>query len=177
MSSAAPAGFELCPPGSFSLCADPQYQAEAARELQAVSEQVRAGTRRYSALGLILTGSFARGEATLLVDPEVGVRWLSDIECLVVFPADRQKAPIAEVDRLLRGIESERNLQASNAGSGIKLELRSIQAPRLARLRPAISAASCSSMASCYGANPRRCRCRAGIWLEVRFPRRMAFAS
>ncbi|MGH9647003.1 MAG: hypothetical protein ACRD4E_09330 [Bryobacteraceae bacterium] len=138
MSSAPPAGFELCPPGSFPLCADPQRQDEAARELQAVSEQVRARTRRYSALGLILTGSFARGEATLLADPEVGVRWLSDIECLVVFPADKRRAPIAEVDQLLRGIESERNLQSSNIGSGIKLELRSIQTPRLARLRPAI---------------------------------------
>lgn len=138
MSSAPPVGFELFPPGSFSLCADPQRQAEASRELQAASEQVRAGTRRFSALGLILTGSFARGEATILVEPEGGVRWLSDIECLVVFPADKQKAPIAEVDQVLRGIESDRNLQASNMGSGIKLELRSIQAPRLARLRPAI---------------------------------------
>lgn len=138
MSSAQPAGFELSPPGSFSLCADPERQAEAASELLAVSEQVRADTRRYSALGLILTGSFARGEATILVDPEGGIRWLSDIECLVVFPADKQRAPIGEVDQVLRGIESERNLRASNMGSGIKLELRSIQAPRLARLRPAI---------------------------------------
>ena len=99
MSSAQPAGFELSPPGSFSLCADPERQAEAASELLAVSEQVRADTRRYSALGLILTGSFARGEATILVDPEGGIRWLSDIECLVVFPADKQKAPIGEVDQ------------------------------------------------------------------------------
>ncbi len=48
---------------------------------------VREATRPIPVLGLILTGSVARGEGTLIADPRTGTRWLGDLECSLIVPA------------------------------------------------------------------------------------------
>ncbi|MGH7812728.1 MAG: hypothetical protein ACREQI_01820 [Candidatus Binataceae bacterium] len=124
------------PPGSFALSADPAFQNEVQEELQALSDRVRNSGRAKSFAGLILTGSFARGEGTLVSHPGTEVRWLSDIECLVVI--NRGAAPIAEVWRTLRQIEDEFNLDPPRRTRGLRIELRAITSRKLGQLGPAI---------------------------------------
>ena len=76
--------FSLSPPGSFPLSADPAYQDEVRSELECVLARVRDCASARSVAGVLLTGSFARGEGTVVPNPESKSRWLSDVECLVV---------------------------------------------------------------------------------------------
>ncbi len=129
--------FELCPPGSFVLCANAAFQEEAVRELRDVARLVRDAVQGLGVCALILTGSFARGEGTLVADPRTGTRWLSDMECLVVC-GSRRGGRLGELCRVLRRIEARRNNDPASWRRGIKLELSAIPARRFARLRPAI---------------------------------------
>jgi len=76
---------QLEPPGSFPLSADPAFQDEVRRELECVIARVRDCAAARSVAGVLLTGSFARGEGTVIPNPESKSRWLSDVECLVWF--------------------------------------------------------------------------------------------
>jgi len=73
--------FSLSPPGSFPLSADPAFQDEVRRELECVIARVRDCAAARSVAGVLLTGSFARGEGTVIPNPESKSRWLSDVEC------------------------------------------------------------------------------------------------
>ncbi|HUO04941.1 MAG TPA: hypothetical protein VMU16_07060 [Candidatus Binataceae bacterium] len=126
------------PLGSFPLCADPRFQDEVRAELQALTDQVSACAATKYFEGLILTGSFARGEGTVIDDPSSQSRWLSDIECLVVVKNGRVSA--REIKDSLRRIQNEVNLKPANGARGIKAELRAMTRSRLERLGPTIFA-------------------------------------
>ena len=129
--------FELQPPGSFPLCRDPALQETAANDLKKISAAVREAMRPFPTLGLFLTGSVARGEGTLISDPEIGSRWLGDIECQLVFN-DRRGAPEAAIDHTLGELERRLNGGRENRCRGMRIGLNAIGVSRLARLRPAI---------------------------------------
>jgi len=127
--------FEIQPPGSFPLCVELQFQADAARDLQTISDRIRQATRSLTVFGLILTGSVARGEGTLVADPVTGNRWMGDLECVVVVPK-RQIA--GEVDQLLRNLEVELSSDLTYHSRGLKIGLTPMPLSRLRHLRPSI---------------------------------------
>ena len=129
-------GFSPSPPGSFPLSADPLFQDEAVRELQSLTDRVRKADRNGSFVGLILTGSFARGEGTIVHDARMRSRWLSDIECLVVFAPGRDS--VAKIWKVLHQIEDDVNQNPSSRDRGLKVELRAIASDRIRNLRPTI---------------------------------------
>jgi len=126
----------LSPPGSFPLSVDPAFQSEVCAELEQLLERVRTCAAAPSVAGVLLTGSFARGEGTVMHAPQGGSRWLSDVECLVVVRGgvvSRQ-----EIQRSMRQIEPDTNSQSASVARGIKVELRAILTEGLLRLPPAI---------------------------------------
>jgi hypothetical protein len=130
-----PSSFSLRPPGSFALCPDPAVGEESTRDLKHISTTVREATRPFGVLGLILTGSVARGEGALIAQPSGISRWLSDLEFQVVIPDGRRTE---EIDAALRYTEQAINLEPANRERGLRVGFNSIRAPQLARLRPAI---------------------------------------
>ncbi|HWJ40180.1 MAG TPA: hypothetical protein VNT29_03580 [Candidatus Limnocylindrales bacterium] len=128
--------FSLSPPGSFRLSADPTFQDEVSGELLRLLDRVRNSAAAPSVAGVLLTGSFARGEGTVVPDPKTKSRWLSDVECLVVVRAGIVAQ--REIDRSMRRVELDTNSDCGNAERGIKVELRSILTEGMLRLRPAI---------------------------------------
>ncbi len=128
--------FRLSPPGSFPLSADPAFQDEVRRELELMLERVRNCAAAASVAGVLLTGSFARGEGTVIPNPRTKSRWLSDVECLVVVRGG--VVSNREIRRSLRQVELDTNSDCANAGRGIKVELSPILTRRMARMRPAI---------------------------------------
>ena len=128
--------FSLSPPGSFALSADPAFQDEVRGELERLLDRVRNCSAAPSVAGVLLTGSFARGEGTVVAHPRTKSRWLSDVECLVVvrpgIVAQR------EIDHSLRRVELDANSNCGNAERGIKVELRSILPDGMLRLRATI---------------------------------------
>ena len=128
--------FSLSPTGSFPLSADPGFQDEVRRELDLLIERVRVCAAARCIVGVLLTGSFARGEGTVIANPLNSSRWLSDVECLVVVRdgiVSRQ-----EIQRSMRQIERDTNSDRANAARGIKVELRAILTEGMTRLPPAI---------------------------------------
>jgi hypothetical protein len=128
--------YELSPPGSFALCADPSFDAYATRELARLVEVATHAVARFEPLGVILTGSLARGEGVLVRERERRTRWLSDIECLVVLP-DRGGLCGALGEALARAVAA---LQAETASRaiGLNIQLSPILSSRLMRIRRAI---------------------------------------
>ncbi len=144
--------FSLSPPGSFPLSADPAFQDEVRRELERVLERVRGCAAAPSVAGVLLTGSFARGEGTVIPHPRSKSRWLSDVECLVVVRGgvvSRQ-----EIQRSMRQVEQDTNNDCGNAARGIKVELRAILAEGMLRLRPAIFTQELSEHAKLLWGDP-----------------------
>jgi hypothetical protein len=129
--------FEVQPPGSFPLSVDPAFQADAVRDLEQVSRMVREATRPFPVLGLILTGSVARGEGTLIADAEAGTRWLGDLDCVLVAPSG-WRTPAREIDDAILQVVSQLNNDPANRRRGLKLGLNRMPASRLARLRQSI---------------------------------------
>lgn len=129
--------FEVQPPGSFPLCVNPRFQGDAVRDLEHVSRLVQEATRSFPVLGLILTGSVARGEGTLVADQKTGTRWLGDLECLlIVLPGGRSSA--MRIDDTLHRVATELNNDFSDRRRGLKIGLTSMVASRLERLRRSI---------------------------------------
>ncbi len=128
--------FSLSPPGSFRLSADPAFQDEVRRELDLLLERVRNCAAAPSLAGVLLTGSFARGEGTIIRHPGAKSRWLSDVECLVVVRSGIVSK--REIQRSMRQVERDTNAERANAERGIKVELRAILTQGMTRLRPAI---------------------------------------
>jgi predicted nucleotidyltransferase len=125
--------FELRQPGTFPLCADPSYELEALKLISALTEAVSREIGGFDPLGIILTGSFARGEGTLIGEGQDGLRWLSDIESLVVFP-DERRADAAAIGSTLARVASV--LAADSAG--LKIQLSPTYVSRIVAMRPAI---------------------------------------
>ncbi len=128
--------FSLSPPGSFPLSADPAFQDEVRRELDELLTRVRNCAAAPSVAGVLLTGSFARGEGTVIPDPRSKSRWLSDVECLVVVRGGVVSKQ--EIQRSMRQVERDSNSDSANAERGIKVELRAILTEGMLRLPPAI---------------------------------------
>jgi len=104
------------------------YQTEAA--LQRVSQLLRA--QYPAALGLVVTGSAARGEATVL--PSVGGdHWLSDIEMLVIVTDARKLvAERLALDDVARQIHS----MLQQEGIIVEVELTPVHVRYFSRMRP-----------------------------------------
>src|ERR1700691_3748866 len=113
--------FNLRPPGSFALSADPAFQDEVRHELERLLDRVRDCPVAPCVAGVLLTGSFARGEGTVIPRPGTKSRWLSDVECLVVVRGGLVSKQ--EIDRSLRQVERDANSDCGNATPGIKVEL------------------------------------------------------
>jgi hypothetical protein len=128
--------FSLSPPGSFALSADPAFQDEVRRELERLLERVHDCAAASCVAGVLLTGSFARGEGTVIPHPRTRSRWLSDVECLVVVRGGIVSK--REIQRSMRQIELDANSDCSNVARGIKVELRAILTEGMVRLPPAI---------------------------------------
>ena len=144
--------FSLSPPGSFPLSADPGFQDEVRRELDLLIARVRNSAAAPCVAGVLLTGSFARGEGTVITDPRSTSRWLSDVECLVVVRGGIVSKP--EIRRSMRQIELDTNSDRGNAERGIKVELRAILTQGMARLRPAIFTRELSEHAKLLWGDP-----------------------
>jgi hypothetical protein len=128
--------FSLSPPGSFPLSADPAFEDEVRRELEQLIVRVRNCAAAPSVAGVLLTGSFARGEGTIIPHPRTNSRWLSDVECLVVVRGGIVSK--REIQQSMRQVERDTNSDFANAERGIKVELRAILTQGMTRLRPAI---------------------------------------
>ena len=128
--------FSLRPPGSFPLSADPAFQDEVRGELELLVARVRDCAAAPSVAGVLLTGSFARGEGTVISNHRKGSRWLSDVECLVV--VNGGIVPVREIQRSMRQVETDFNTDRGSTDRGIKVELRAILTEGMLRLRPAI---------------------------------------
>lgn len=128
--------FSLSPPGSFPLSADPAFQDEVRRELECVILRVRNCAAARCVAGVLLTGSFARGEGTVIPHHGSKSRWLSDVECLVVVRDGIVSTQ--EIHQSMRQIEQDTNSERSNSARGIKVELRAIFTEGMLRLRPTI---------------------------------------
>jgi hypothetical protein len=128
--------FSLSPPGSFRLSADPAFQDEVRAELDLLLQRVRNCAAAPSVAGVLLTGSFARGEGTIIPNHGTKSRWLSDVECLVVVRGGIVST--REIQRSMRQVEWDTNSDRANAERGIKVELRAILTQGMTRLRPAI---------------------------------------
>ncbi len=124
-------------PGSFRLCANPAFEEEAVRELESLVSFTGGATHGLPVSGLLLTGSFARGEGVIVPDRQAGLRWLSDVECLVVMPDDRRRH-FPRLAESLGNAAAQINREAGRQSKGIKIELSPILASRLAAMRPAI---------------------------------------
>jgi hypothetical protein len=144
--------FSLSPPGSFPLSADPTFQDEVRCELERLLARVRGCAAAPSVAGVLLTGSLARGEGTIIPHPRTKSRWLSDLECLVVVRGGIVSN--REIQRSLRQIELDTNSDCGNAARGIKVELRAILAHRMTRLRPAIFTRELSEHAKLLWGDP-----------------------
>jgi hypothetical protein len=144
--------FRLSPPGSFPLSADPAFQDEVRGELELLLARVRNSAAAPSVAGVLLTGSFARGEGTVIRDPRTSSRWLSDVECLVVVRGGIVSTP--EIRRSMRQIELDTNSDRGNAERGIKVELRAILTQGMVRLRPAIFTRELCEHAKLLWGNP-----------------------
>lgn len=129
--------FELRPPGSFPLCAAVALQSQATRDLQSIIDRTRQATAGYPVVGLILTGSVARGEGALMCDPEVGSRWLSDLEFHIVLD-DAGTIRGSGIEAALGRLAQDINTQSDNRLRGIKVGFNSLGSARLGRLRPSI---------------------------------------
>jgi hypothetical protein len=129
--------FESSPPGSFPLCANPSFESYAARQLRALVEEVSHRVSEFRPLGMVLTGSLARGEAALAAGEDRRTRWLSDIECIVVF-ADTAGKPGAPLGESLEQARAALKAEAKVHSVGLDIQLIPIRASRLARLRPGI---------------------------------------
>jgi hypothetical protein len=127
--------FEIHPPGSFPLCVDPTFQGDAVRDLEHFSRLTREATRSFPVLGLILTGSVARGEGTLIADQKTGTRWMGDLECLLIVPPG---AHASKLDATLQIVETKLNKDFSDRRRGLKIGLTRMASSRLERLRPSI---------------------------------------
>lgn len=128
--------FSLSPPGSFPLSADPAFQDEVRGELERLIARVRESAAAPSVAGVLLTGSFSRGEGTVIGNGGSHSRWLSDVECLVVVRGGI--VPRQEIQRSMRQIERDTNSDGGSIARGIKVELRAILTEGMLRLRPAI---------------------------------------
>ncbi|HXW54782.1 MAG TPA: hypothetical protein VEJ67_03465 [Candidatus Cybelea sp.] len=116
---------------------EPRFQDDAARDLERVSRLVQQATRSFPVLGLILTGSVARGEGTLIADQKTGTRWLGDLECLLIVPPGWRTCTW-QIDDALHGVETELNNDLGNRQRGLKVGITQMVATRLARLRRSI---------------------------------------
>lgn len=128
---------ELSPPGSFPLCVETALDAQATADLEYASNKVREATSQLPVLGLILTGSVARGEGALIAESNGNVRWLSDLEFQVIL-SGTPRVSGREVDKLLRGLEHDINGGLSSRRRGLRVGFNWITASHLERLRPAI---------------------------------------
>ncbi len=131
----APA-FDIAPPGSFEICADPAFQADAVAELSEVAGCAREALAAFEPLGLILAGSLARGEGTVVARRDGTASWLSDIECIAVFPDATRD--FRTIDAALRALEASFNSDPGRASRGVHLEVRAITAAKFSRMREAI---------------------------------------
>jgi hypothetical protein len=129
--------WEVSPPGSFQLCANPLFENDAVAELRTLTELISYTTGSTPASGLLLTGSLARGEGAITMVATGQIRWLSDIECFVVF-ADRYRADFPRVRQLFDRIVRRVNDAQRSRKRGLKIELTPILASRLRAMRPAI---------------------------------------
>jgi hypothetical protein len=130
------AALSLSPPGSFPLSADPAFQDEVRRELDRVIARVHDCAAARSVAGVLLTGSFARGEGPVIPHADNGSRWLSDVECLVV--VRNGIVSNQEIHQSMRQVEHDTNSDRANSARGIKVELRAIFTEGMLRLRPTI---------------------------------------
>ena len=87
--------------------------------------------------GLLLTGSFARGEGAIVPSPSGPSRWLSDIECLAILP-DRPRSDFTRARRFLAQAVRLANEEPNRRARGIKIEITPIMGSRLRAMRPAI---------------------------------------
>ena len=129
--------FELNEPGSFRLCADPLYELDAQKQIGALAEAIPREIGHFAPLGLILTGSLARGEGSLTRDEQGKPQWLSDIECLVVF-TDARRAEAAAINAALSRTALALVAAADENCAGLKIQLNLIFSSRLLAMRPAI---------------------------------------
>ena len=127
----------LTPPGSFELCANPSFQDDATAQLRSLVELTRHATQSAPASGLLLTGSLARGEGAITLAAPGRIRWLSDVECLVVF-SDRYRPDFPRIRQLLARTVRQANDAPERRRIALKIELTPILASRLRSMRPAI---------------------------------------
>ena len=129
--------FSLSPPGSFPLSADPAFQDEVRSELECAARARARLCCRPSVAGVLLTGSFARGEGTVIPQSlRARAGGLSDVECLVV--VRNGVVSNQEIHRSMRQVERDTNSDCANSARGIKVELRAIFTEGMLRLRPTI---------------------------------------
>jgi len=128
--------FELREPGSFRICATPECEHEAVNLIEALSQSVPDALGSAQPLGIILTGSLSRGEGTLAKDIDGKVRWLSDVECLVVFEDDCSIS--REVRAALEDAAQRLTDQSRAQARDLKIQLSAIRASSIATMRPSI---------------------------------------
>lgn len=129
--------FELQEPGSFRLCATPECENEAFIVITALAQSVTdALGSSAQPLGIILTGSLSRGEATLTREDDGKVRWLSDVECLIVFSDNCLIS--RDVRAALKDAAERVTDQARRGAKNLKIQLSGIRAGSITNMRPSI---------------------------------------
>jgi hypothetical protein len=105
-----------------------------ANTIDQLNSEIATVAEKRKLIGVLLTGSFARKEGTLLRERDGSVRWLSDIEYLVIAPGRGVRCKEALRQSLAKATAS------STKQIGVKVDFGIIGAARLPKLRDSIFA-------------------------------------
>jgi hypothetical protein len=132
--------FDLKPPGAFPACIDQSFAYETTRELEFAVAIVKELSAAFPISGVLLTGSFARGEGIIRRSRnERGSQWLSDLECLVVIP-DSARTHLRMISDALAERTRIANEEDQQKSRGQHIELSPILTARLRTMKPSIFA-------------------------------------
>lgn len=127
---------ETVSPSSLVLCANSEFDGYVACELTRMVEAAVCASSGFGLLGVMLTGSLARGEGVLTRERDGRARWLSDIDCLVVVSKHENLcgALVEALTHAAAALEAD----AANRSTGLKIQLSPIPRARLIDMRPSI---------------------------------------
>ena len=145
------------PIDSFPLCADPDMDREAQGEVRAIVREIVEANAPYAPVGLILTGSFARGEGVIVRTASDRLRWLSDVEFLLVV-LDRVKAIRGEIAAHLRRLCEVLSRESDRLNRSIRVDISHVFVDRLGAMSASIFAQELCAHGKLVWGDPGRVR-------------------
>lgn len=121
----------------------------AAKAIDQLNSEIAIEAEKLGLVGILLTGSFARREGTLIREPDGSIQWLSDIEYVAIVPPRALRNSEAIKQTLAKALASSANKLAAKVDFGV------IGADVLPKLRDSIFARELAANAKLIWGNPR----------------------